>query len=229
MRASPIAIVAKFCVTALLYFALLDLAWFWIADAYAVVYRATGNFFFCRVGEGIVRFSPMLRDDDTMDTVAEFGRVAGPPAAVGSYSSSGIQGYLPTAALTAMVLATPVPWRRRLKALPVGLLLIHAFVLLRMGVMVWHWFGDIRSGAARLYEPGPCAESAIRLIQVALWESPAAGLFMPAVIWAVVLVRSEDIHRVRSGMESPRDQSRDRLPVRVHTQTGKGAEIKPLS
>ena len=45
-------------------------------------------------------------------------------------------GWWPTACVTGLVLATPLPWRRRLLALAGGVLIVDALLLVRIGVMV---------------------------------------------------------------------------------------------
>jgi hypothetical protein len=46
-------------------------------------------------------------------------------------------GWWPTAVVTGLVLATPLPWRRRLGGWLVALLLVDVLLLVRVGVMVW--------------------------------------------------------------------------------------------
>ena len=49
-------------------------------------------------------------------------------------------GYYPTAFLLALLLATPGLWPRRLWKIPAGLVVIHAFILLRVYLMLLHSF-----------------------------------------------------------------------------------------
>lgn len=54
--------------------------------------------------------------------------------------SSRYTGYVPAALLIALVLATPVPWRRRAWAILWGLPLITVFVAAMLGLVIQGWF-----------------------------------------------------------------------------------------
>ncbi len=57
------------------------------------------------------------------------------------------RGFLPTAVLAALVLATPIAWRRRVLALVAGLVLLDAFVLAQLGIMAWAIVGQITAAS----------------------------------------------------------------------------------
>ncbi len=234
-RHSPVWALMKFFTVALALFALLDLAWRglpFVQDGYAAMYRTTGNLFFSRIGANrFVTFRAKPRDAETLDTETEFGKLAPPTSIPGPESSSLRQGYLSVAALAAMILATPVPRRRRLIALPVGLVIIQAYVAFRLGLMVLHWFAQ--PTPVRCFELSAFWHEALALLRRAIWDSPAGALFMPPLIWALVCIRRNDLrafiepHPVRDG-DSPRlDPSVRRSPATSRPGRGGSGPTPP--
>jgi hypothetical protein len=66
--------------------------------------------------------------------------------------SSYLTGYIPTAVLVALFLALPAPWKRRLRGLSVGLLVLHAYLYLRVALLF------VRAHATELRRPGTAHE-----------------------------------------------------------------------
>jgi hypothetical protein len=103
-------------------------------------------------------------------------------------------GWVPTAFLIALVLATPVPWRRRWAALGLGLMALHAYLLLAVRVYIWN-----RSLPAPV--PG-AAVPVVKWIAAALEETMVTQLgpsfVVPAVIWILVAFRREDFTAARA-------------------------------
>ncbi len=89
-------------------------------------------------------------------------------------------GWVPTAFFAALVLATPVPWRRRGRALAWGLGAMHAFVLLTLGVHILKYSGG-GTGAV------------IDGLDETLVNQIDAGFFAAALIWILVTLRLEDL------------------------------------
>ncbi len=52
-------------------------------------------------------------------------------------------GWVPTALTIALVLATPIPWTRRLLALAGGLVLIHLFIFFTLQSWIWNKSTDV--------------------------------------------------------------------------------------
>jgi hypothetical protein len=88
-------------------------------------------------------------------------------------------GWVPTAFFTALVLATPVPWKRRARALAWGLIAMHAFVLLSLGVHILRYSGE----GAGVFVDG---------LDETLVNQIGAGFFAAALIWVLVTIRLED-------------------------------------
>lgn len=109
----------------------------------------------CKVGNtcyqhfsrgGYVRFSP--QHDKGKNDIELFisrsdwidgGKLTGASAP----KASDRIGYLITAFFAALMLATPMPWKRKLVVLPAGLLLVNAFVLLKLRIIILHAYTQV--------------------------------------------------------------------------------------
>jgi|GEM_PF-3546047 len=110
---------------------------------------------------------------------------------------TGFVGYLPTVCGISLALATPIPWRRRVRSVILVALLVQVFVATRMATLVIQMFladpnlqgevpGLLKSPVARglLYRlTGIDGETTLFLI-------------VPMAIWAIVTLRVEDIKRL---------------------------------
>jgi len=106
-------------------------------------------------------------------------------------------GWIPTAFLAGLTLATPIPWRRRLWALCWGWLWVQGFVVLTLGIFVWN--ESTRVGLVTLTPLGK--EIANRLEELAL-APVGPSFFVAALIWILVTFRRQDL----AGKESKRKQ-----------------------
>jgi hypothetical protein len=91
------------------------------------------------------------------------------------------RGYWPLVAVVALVLATPLPWTRRLAAALAGALLVNAFTLAQMSALAVTLFGSTEAAAA-------AAEGWSRARSVAehLFNSELPRLGAILVAWALV-------------------------------------------
>ena len=94
-------------------------------------------------------------------------------------------GWRPTALLIALVLATPIPWRRRWRALLWGLLWMHAIILLFLWFCIWN---DSREVSLVTLTPF-WKHAANGLRDLMVWQY---NLAIPVVIWVLVAFRIED-------------------------------------
>jgi len=102
-----------------------------------------------------------------------------------------LKGFLPTAMVVALVLATPIPWRRRRRALLWALLLVHLFIGFRMGVAAFHTF--TRPTEFAMTTLGPASEEALRLAHRIVFKGYAMSFVAPALIWIGLCVRLDDL------------------------------------
>jgi len=174
----------KFFGLFLLVFTLLMSPWSGFKEGYAAGFRTVGNIAFTSFGStGRVRFEPSSEGDRRHDTVLILINTA---TGVGSQAptSSRFMGYVPTALVLALVLATPLPWRRRLTAAAWGLLWVNLFVLFRLLLSLLNDF----QGAAPsdLYSLGPMAAKCLYFAYLVLAGSAAGAFIVPVLIAASV-------------------------------------------
>jgi hypothetical protein len=101
-------------------------------------------------------------------------------------SSRGI-AYWPTAALIALVLATPVVWRRKAWIFVWAVIGIHLFILVRLSVYVAaNGFFD-RTKKYCLYECGDFVFGMFRRFEIVLCDNPTVSFVVPVFIWLIVL------------------------------------------
>jgi exosortase/archaeosortase len=101
-----------------------------------------------------------------------------------------VTGYLPTAEVLALILATPIPWVRKWKALLAGLVLVHVLVLLR--VLVVLIFGFSAAGAVALFHPGPLARSALTMLFNVVAVGISFTYVAPVFLWIAVAIRQQE-------------------------------------
>ena len=101
-----------------------------------------------------------------------------------------LTGYLAMVEVIALILATPIPWLRRCKALAWGMLLVHAFIWLRIEITLLHWFsGD---SPLALYKPGPFWSKLLASVFELISVSPTSTFVVPIFIWILVSFRKSD-------------------------------------
>ncbi len=102
-------------------------------------------------------------------------------------SSSYMIAYLPAAVLFALVVATPLAWRLRLRILVVGELLLVPIALTRIGVAVAREFTWIQVNSERLLEVGPTAYRLLNGLSDPLYRDPNTTFLAPGVLACLLL------------------------------------------
>jgi len=97
-------------------------------------------------------------------------------------------GWAPTACLVAFTLATPIPWRRRKRALFWGLLWVHAFILLTLGIFIWN-----ESVRLKLVALTPFWMEVANRLEVLALNPVGPSFFAAALIWMLVTFRRRDL------------------------------------
>ena len=184
--------IGGFFLRLLVIFVVLIVLWPGLKKAYGSFFQAGGNVLFTRFGsEGRVHFGPLTPvapDGDTEVTLRNRRTQADSTYVVDSRTL----GYKPTVFMLALILATPIPWPRRLWAVLWGFLLINVYVALRVGVFLLTVFSGNDNLA--LFSPGPTARSVLDYLYWILVGS-FAGLLLPLPIWVVVSFRRRDWER----------------------------------
>jgi hypothetical protein len=182
--------IAGFFLRLALIYTLSIMAWLAIGGAYGAVFRTTAEFLFGSFGRhGFVRFEPLAMASGDMDT-AVLLRNQETRADGRDVISSRRLGYIPTAFLTALVLATPIPFQRRWRALLWGLALIHVYVATRvLLILLWDFNG---SHAWALYTPGPFGSALLSGLAL-LFGAALSGCYIgPIFIWIITTFRTSD-------------------------------------
>jgi hypothetical protein len=96
-------------------------------------------------------------------------------------------GWVPTALTLALVLATPIPWKRRLGALVGGLALIHLFIFLTLQSWIWNNLAGVSLATLSAFWQRAAYE-----LNYALMTQLGASFTIPVVIWVLVTFRRQD-------------------------------------
>jgi hypothetical protein len=197
-------VLLKFSLRLLVLWALLLAKWPGVETGYAAYFRGMGNLAFARFWfwpQATVRFMdpnavtpgqlPPWADAPKAQDVLDTAMVLENREARGDVSflrtSSRLIGYLPTAIVIGLFLATPVAWKRRWIGLGAGLAAVHVFILLRITVkLVVGYSGD--KGVA-LFHPGPFWAKFWQNTQQVIHEDPTVSLVVPVFVWIAIAFR----------------------------------------
>jgi hypothetical protein len=100
-------------------------------------------------------------------------------------------GWVPTALLIALIVATPVTWTRRTWALLWGLLALHAVILVSIQVYIWNQ-SDTTSGLD-LIVLTPFWKTIVSGLEETLVTQLGASFAIPVLIWILATFRVEDL------------------------------------
>jgi len=182
-------LIRSVCVFLVVY-ALLAMPWPGVQACYSAVYRGVCNTVFGRFGaDGLVRFDRKVTDGKRSDTTITIARIGSKEGLVIPHKPR-LTGYLPTVELIALILATPLPWPRRWRALAWGLVWVNAFVLARVCITLAHVFdGD---NPWSLYSLSEFWSDVLYGAYELLASSGATSFLIPIFIWLIVTFRRSD-------------------------------------
>lgn len=180
--------IAGFFARLAIIYGLFVIPWPGIKTGYAAFFRVSGTFFFeSLIPGGSVRFEPAPNPTGRFDTVILcVNKRTGAEAEADASSRN--SGYLQTALLISLVLATPLPWSRRVWALLWGLLLVNVAMACTTLVLLLRIF----SSRGFLLELTPFWD---KILEVAfgLAMTDAVTLWPVSVLtWIVVSFRRSD-------------------------------------
>lgn len=188
MLSPPARRIAGFGLRFALAYAALILAWPLLAHVHRPAYCALGNTLFGG-GEASARFRT-IEGAGNLDIEVRLTKRGPPLVSAVMKNDSRLVGYMPLVSLVALVLASPIPWRRRRKALLIGLALVTAFVALRMSIPIRRDFS--RPDALQVHHPGAFGRWLLDVSERALLDAPASFFVVPVLIWVLVAFRRED-------------------------------------
>ncbi|MEE9295748.1 MAG: hypothetical protein V3W34_12405 [Phycisphaerae bacterium] len=140
--------------------------------------------------DGLVRVYCEYDKDPERDIHIVAGNRANKKFTDRNRTSSRHLGYMPAAVLIALVLASPVRWRRRLWALLWGLVLVHAFVVVRFAFILLSIFHGDQPYA--LFRWDPPWDRVLEEAFIIIAEVPATIYVVPLLIWIAVTFRRKD-------------------------------------
>lgn len=171
------------------------MGWAVVGSSYAGAFCGAANLVYRSIGpHGRTRF--MLIDDlegkskgaHDIEIVLRDRRVNAEERFVGS---TRLQGYRPTTFLAALILATPMPWRRRWRAMLWGLVLIHAYVALRVLTFLLWAFGE--DSAIQLFTLGAATQGLLNFAHWFFVVSFGGWLVVPIPIWFLLSFNADDL------------------------------------
>ena len=183
----------RFLVLFLLAFGAAMAPWPGLGRAYAHVYRTGASLLFGSFGsQGIVRFES-LPDRSWEISVALYNRAhVGPDGAILGIQTrhdTRDEGYLYVVFLAALILADPLPWRRKGRALWWGMILIHVLIISKLGLRLFYTFSQEPSTLIAL---SPWAGRVLSAAHQAFAVSITFGFIVSVFIWLLVSFRRED-------------------------------------
>ena len=167
--------------------ALLMIPWPGWREMYATGFRTVANVLLGSMGHnGEVRFEPGDGNESGVDTQIVLRNRQTQAQSHLSFSCR-YAGWMPTAMTMALVLATPLSWKKRLTALVFSLALVQAFVFARLWVYLAYLFsaGDTLA----VLDAGPAVHSVLGAISDGLLISLIGSFLGPILIWLVIAVR----------------------------------------
>ncbi len=172
--------IVAFALRLVILYAVLAAPWPGVRPGYAAMYRSAADLVLGSMLDGRLRFEPIPGAADGKDVMVRLRAAEGSNQRLSMPHDSRLTGYLPTAELIALVLATPLAWPRRLIALAAGLMTVSAFIGVRLAALVAYVYAHEATGA-----PGGLISAAYEVLAVA----PTPGFVVPVLIWALVCFR----------------------------------------
>lgn len=174
-------------------YGLLLVPWPGVMAGYGTCFRGVANFLFVSVGgTGTATFEPYGSAGHAYDTTIVMRNRKLPPRARALLDINCLAtGYRPAAFLIGLVLATPVPWSRRWRALLWGLFWVNVFVAFRVWLPLLDFFSDPTPLAA--FTLSPFWKNVLTMSKLFLFRDPASDYTAPALIWLLVTFRRGDL------------------------------------
>jgi len=186
-----------FCLFVLIYVPLM-VPWPGLATAYSRLYRTGAAFLFEPLTpEGVVQFHPLSNAEDDIK-IAFYKKV--PEGPDGKMTTVGFircnsrrSGYMYIAFVTALIIATPIPFRRKGWALLWGMILIHGYIIFRLAIWIIYGFNKEPLSIIVL---SPFWQRVLLLTIDVSVRNMTFGFIVCVFIWILVSFRREDWSRI---------------------------------
>ena len=110
--------------------------------------------------------------------------------------------YLPAAFAASLVLATPIPWRRRLAAIVWAMALMITFVGFQLTLELVDAFSN--PGVLNQFELGLWTKRLLGVFLKVVVKSPVSAYIAPIFVWILVTFRRGDWAKLLASPTSPR-------------------------
>jgi len=176
------------------------LAWPVVRPAYRAVFVKTAGLVNVLIpGDAQVRVRAAKEPKGYKDVEFGLGLHSTGKVYTGRGAGSFWRGYIFLAAFGALCLATPIPWRRRLKSAVIGIVLVQALIVVRLVVPMLSGFSlSPKPGGGRLMELGPTTQRIVEGMEVALWMNSTIFVLLVLFLWAALTLRAEDLERIEA-------------------------------
>ena len=197
----------------LVFFTVLLLLWSVVGDAYGVMYRqGMTSIYSGFFPGGEVKLDRLEDDGSGYDSDVVLTNVK-KGLSFGRRVNSRQQGYIPTVYVVSLILATPIPWSRRLKLAMWGLLIVSLYVPLRLLPALIMSFAHPDFG---IFALGPTSEAIVRFLTNTVHINFAGHFVLPIPIWFLLCFRRADIvafmRRAGSGSRET-SETRGKQPI----------------
>jgi len=195
---TPKGVVRFFCLF-LLAFGLLMVPWPRLGRAYTRFYSAGAALLFGSFGAtGSVTFEPSSNSEYYMNITLYNRARPGPGGGIATIQTrhnSRHAGYMYAAFLAALILATPIRWRRKGWALLWAMFLIHGFVALQLALRIYHAFSN---KALSMFELSPFCNRILSITHQVFAVNVTFGFVVCVFIWILVCFRRRDWANITS-------------------------------
>ena len=189
--------IVRFICLFVLFFGLFMIPWPTLGRAYTRVYSASAALLFGSFGStGIVRFEPSSDCQYelyiTLYNQARKGSDGG-IARIQTCHNSRHAGYAYLSFLAALILATPIPFRRKGWALLCGAILIHGLIALQLWLRILHTFAHEPLSMLAL---SPLCKHVLSVTHKAFAVNVTFGFILCFFIWVLVAFRRGEWNRI---------------------------------
>ncbi len=179
----------------LVFYALFMAPWPGLRSAYASFYRKTASILFQSFGapDVAVRFYPMAQQHFDIKVVFLDLKKRDADGNAIPFKMKGItsrySSYMFVAFAVAMILATPVPWKRRALALPLGLIFMHVYFLaIKISIYLLNILANTPQSPIVFNES---LKKFAFFAQTAFMENLVFGFMISLGIWVLVITKGD--------------------------------------
>lgn len=188
-------LIRRFFLAVCLYYALFVALWGVVGGGYAHVFRVSvGTVFRHCFSGGRVGFQPYDKTSVMWDTQLVLVNKRQGLEGTQPFGTRYI-GYASTGMLLSLILATPVPWRRRWQSVALGLVLVHLWIALAVFLMILDGFSS--DNLLALYDFSTPLKTALSFVTFVATKSTVVRYSIPTVIWVAVTFQKEDLRMFR--------------------------------